>query len=187
MRKIAVIPVLALLAAGCSQATDGAPLIAPTETIVSPDSLTPAVEIPVLEAPDLGKIRGTTFGDSPECALLAGEEVAAAFDQEVSDIYYEAGLGCEYDDEYGFALLAVGFDTGAGLKCTNGDGTYLGSPVEEIVGLGERATWSETAGSLCVLQGEARFQISPASFSPFYADDKSLAIDLALVAIDRLP
>jgi hypothetical protein len=176
-----------IILAGCESITEiPVPIDTPFEAVTQPAVAEPIMIIPEA-APVVAGIGGDTFGDAPACSLLSGEQVAAAFGEPVYEIDYEAGIGCRYLNQYGLALLLVNYDSGAGIECGSPDGTYLGNPVEQVDGLGERAIWVDSLETLCVLQSDSRVQIYPVSSSAHFSDQRSLAIELAHAAVVRLP
>jgi hypothetical protein len=128
-----------------------------------------------------------TFGTKPCGKLVSIEEVEAVFRTKVPLIDLEEENTCVYKDGNGFPVYSVRLTFGSKLECTTQPGMYLGKPVEKVPGIGDQAVWIPSVGTLCLVKGKTRAQLSFDSTLPEGSDQKALAIGLARKAVGRLP
>ena len=125
-----------------------------------------------------------TFGTAA-CGKLISVE--AALGRTIGLINIVEANVCDYEDESGSVVLTVSLapEPAEIFVCTAPGGAAPGEAVEEMAGVVDQAFWSKAMGTLCFVKGGTRVRLSIGA--PVGQDAKSVMVELARKAVDRLP
>jgi len=127
------------------------------------------------------------------CDLMTSEEVSAIVGAEVGEgrDYLATGPGatqCEWASEDSSTVVYIEAMTEGGPDWYEAIHFPSGDPgdTEEVDGVGDEATWDTFLDSLDAIEGDKFVAVQPLLFFS-EADDKTVAIELAKLALERVP